>query len=81
MESFYERKEPLRLFVLEFVSLIQKRQLKEEASIDSTQDNIAPASLKGAPFILFTLFMQLHTDKLPKYVYNVWITCYICLIV
>lgn len=39
-----ERKEPLRLFVLEFVSLIQERLLKEEASIDnSTQDNITPA--------------------------------------
>jgi len=60
MESSYERKEPLRLFVLEFVSLIQKRQLKEEASIDnSTQDNIAPASLEGAPFILFTVTQTL----------------------
>lgn len=51
-----KRKEPLRLFVLEFVSLIQERQLKEEASIDnSTQGDVAPASLEGAPFILFTI--------------------------
>lgn len=47
-----KRKEPLRLFVLEFVSLIQERQLQEEARIDnSTQDNITTASHGREPFM------------------------------